>query len=68
MRHYLTLITANLICFYSALPAWAQDSATEEEPEKGYVMSYFIVGLGITLGLVAVCRPSKRSKVVRKPE
>jgi|GEM_PF-4748951 len=66
MRHYLTLIAAHLICLFSALPAWAQKP--EEEPEKGYVMSYFIVGLGIALGLVAVCRPSKRSKNVRKPE
>ena len=66
MRHYLTLIAANLICLYSALPAWAQEA--EEEPEKGYVMSYFIVGLGITLGLVAVCRPANRAKNVRKPE
>lgn len=66
MRHYLTLLSAHLICLFAALPAWAQEA--EEEPEKGYVMSYFIVGLGIALGLVAVCRPAKRAKRVRKPE
>lgn len=67
MRHRFTLITTRLICLASCVPAWAQATAEEEAP-KSYVMSYFIVGLGITLGLVAVCRQSKRSKVVRRPE
>ncbi len=40
----------------------------EEEVEKSYVASYFIVGLGLTLGLVAVCTGAGRRKEVRKPE
>jgi len=40
----------------------------EEEVEKSYVASYFIVGLGLTLGLVAVCKSAGRRKEVRRPE
>lgn len=71
MRHHLknraTLTCSALICLISSAPVLAQVGAEEEAP-KSYVMPYFIVGLGITLGLVAVCRPSSRAKTVRRPE
>ena len=67
MRNRVTLITSALICLWASMPALAQIKP-EEKPEKSYVLSYFIVGLGIALGLVAVCRPSKRSKNVRRSE
>lgn len=65
--HTATLVCSFLICVCSACPALAQ-AADEKDVPKSYVMPYFIVGLGITLGLVAVCRPSKRAKNVRRPE
>lgn len=66
MRNAYTFLTSTFICLFSSMPAFAQ-AAAEEEPEKSYVMSYFAVGLGIALGLVAVCRNSSRRKEVRKP-
>ena len=53
MRHAFTVINSSLICLLSSVPCLAQVTAPEE-PEKSYVLSYFIVGLGITLGLVAI--------------
>lgn len=67
MRNAFTLLTSMLICQFSSLPAFAQASGNEETA-KSYVLSYFVVGLGITLGLVAVCRPSGRRKDVKKPD
>ena len=67
MRNFLTILAANSITLATSVPAWAQITA-EEPPPKSYVMPYFIVGLGIVLGLVAVCRTSKRDKNVRRPE
>ena len=40
----------------------------EEEAAKSYVQSYFIVGLGITLGIVAICKSAGRRKKVKAPE
>ena len=40
----------------------------EEEAAKSYVGSYFIVGLGVTLGLLAICKSAGRRKEVKKPE
>jgi len=57
-----------LIATALAVPAFAQADSDKEEPVKSYVMPYFIVGAGIALGLVAVCRASNRSKVVRAPD
>lgn len=43
--------------------------ANAEEPAaKSYVASYFILGLGITLGLAAICKSAGRRKDVRRPE
>jgi hypothetical protein len=67
MRHAFTLINSSLICLLSSVPCLAQATGPEE-PEKSYVLPYFVVGLGITLGLVAICRPSKRRKEVRPSE
>lgn len=43
-------------------------AATDEPEPKSYVASYFVVGLGITLGLVAICKGAGRRKEVRRPE
>ena len=42
--------------------AWAEDSG---DSSKGWVVSYFLVGLGITLGLIAVLRPVGRTTEVK---
>jgi len=42
--------------------AWAADG---ENTAKGWVTSYFLVGLGITLGLIAVLRPVGRTTEVK---
>ena len=39
-----------------------------EEAVKSYVSSYFIVGLGIALGLAAICKSAGRRKEVRRPD
>ena len=44
---------------------WGQE---DEEAVKSYVAPYFIVGLGIALGLVAICKSAGRRKEVRRPE
>ena len=67
MKRLVYSVHAILLSLAFAFPCWAQEAAEEEEA-KSYVMSYFIVGLGVTLGLVAVCRASKRRKDVRKVE
>lgn len=48
----------------------AQSESGEEEAEAGksYVQSYFIVGLGVTLGLVAICKSAGRRKKIKAPE
>lgn len=55
----LALVSASL-CMAQA--------GNEEEVAKSYVGSYFIVGLGITLGLLAICKGSGRRKEVKRPE
>ena len=42
--------------------------AQDEVAEKSYVGPYFIVGLGIALGLAAICKSAGRRKEVRRPE
>lgn len=42
--------------------------AQEESGPKSYVSSYFIVGLGIALGLAAICKSAGRRKEVKRPE
>lgn len=64
MRH---VIQSLLFALVFAAPCLAQAEPEPEEP-KSYVMPYFVVGGGIALGLVAICRPGKRSKTVRAPE
>ena len=62
---------SGLICLALANGAWGQSKGgaeEEEEPGKSYVTSYFIVGLGITLGLVAILKSSGRRKKIRAPE
>ena len=69
MRAVARFLYTTLLCFsLLAAPCVAQESSEEEEAGKSYVMSYFLVGGGIGLGLVAVCVASKRRKDVRKPD
>lgn len=67
MRRVLNFAFSTVLLLSMAAPGLAQVEEPEPEP-KSYVMSYFIVGAGIGLGLVAVCRASSRRKEVRKPE
>ena len=67
MRRTRSKALSILFLLFVAAPSLAQAPATEGT-EKSYVTSYFIVGLGVALGLVAVCRGSKRRAEVRKPD
>lgn len=67
MRRITHLVTGWMFLLMAVAPALAQVEP-EAPPEKSWVLSYFLVGLGVTLGLVSVCRMSKRQKEVRKPE
>lgn len=67
MRRLFAHLSCGLVWLAMVAPCFAQVKPEEEEP-KSYVMAYFIVGAGIGLGLVAVCRSSTRRKEVRKPE
>ncbi len=67
MRRLLAHLNCGLVWLAMVAPCLAQAEA-EEEAGKSYVMSYFIVGAGIGLGLVAICRSSTRRKEVRKPD
>ena len=66
MRRSWSRCLSLLFCLLTAVPGLAQES--EGAIEKDYVMCYFLIGLTVTLGLVAICRPSKRSKEVRRPD
>ena len=68
MKRLYHTILSTIICLGPAAMTFAQEAAAEEEVGKSYVASYFIVGLGLTLGLVAVCTSAGRRKEVRKPE
>lgn len=67
MRRIRSKTFSILFLLVAAAPCLAQATATEGTA-KSYVTSYFIVGLGVALGLVAVCRGSKRRAEVRKPD
>lgn len=67
------LRSLNRIVFSLSLTLWSASlclaqAGGEEEGPKSYVASYFIVGLGITLGLLAICKSAGRRKEVKKPE
>ncbi len=55
-------------CLMAAIPCWAQAPGEEAVAEKSYVFPYAIFGLGVALGLVAICRPGKRLSEIRRPE
>jgi len=57
-----------LFCLLAAVPGLAQVAPEEAASEKDYVMCYILIVLTVTLGLVAICRSSKRSKEVRRPD
>jgi hypothetical protein len=60
------------LCMGAADQAWAKGKkAKEEEPAatgKSYIMPYGLVLMGITLGLMAVCRPGRRADEPGKQE
>ena len=55
-----------LVAMFVAGSLFAQESApTGPKDKSSWVMAYGLTGLGIVLGLVAVCRPGNRSSEVR---
>ena len=60
------------LCIGVADQAWAKGKkAKEEEPAatgKSYVVPYGLVLMGVTLGLMAVCRPGRRADEPAKQE
>lgn len=62
---YQTLINLLVALSFQGV-CWAQPG--EEEVVKSYVGSYFIVGLGVALGLAAICKSAGRRKEVKRPE
>ena len=68
MRAPLIRAIATVFCLSLSLPCWAQAPPEQAPVEKSYVASYFVVGLGIALGLATICRPAKRRKEVRRPD
>ena len=67
IRRTYSSIRCILMLPMTAAPSFAQGMGSEAV-EKSYVLSYFIVGLGVALGIVAICSGSKRSAEVRRPE
>lgn len=55
-----------LAALFVAASSFAQEeAATGPKDKASWVMAYGLTGLGIVLGLVAVCRPGNRSSEVR---
>jgi hypothetical protein len=61
--HCLTLAVCQLLLVAETALAAAPVPAAE----KSYVFPYFVVVMGVTLGLIVVCRPGKRSDDPGKP-
>ena len=68
MRRSWSCCLSLLFCLLAAVPCLAQLAPGEVPPEKDYVMCYLLVGFSVALGLMAICRPSKRRKEVRSPD
>lgn len=47
---------------------WAQKKPGEEEPQESYVLSYALLILCAALGLLPICRPSRRDKRAKAPQ
>ena len=67
LRHLRSGLLIALVWLAATLPALAQKAqAAKEEPTgpapKSYLFPYAIVALAIVLGLLVVCRPTKRKK------
>ena len=45
---------------------WAQAEEAAAPAGKNYILCYFLVGLGVVLGLVVICRPGRRHAEVRR--
>ena len=57
----LLLWTVAIWSMSSPLALAAKKKAAEVKEEKSYVFPYFIVMVGLALGLMAICRPSSRA-------
>ncbi len=65
----LQFVRRSFLSLWMTLGPVAMCFAQEEAAGgKSYVGSYFIVGLGITLGLLAICKSAGRRKEVKRPE
>jgi hypothetical protein len=61
-------LLASIGWFTSASAIFAKEGSTESGSQGGtWVFSYFIVGLGVVLGMLVVCRSSNRRDRL-KPE
>ena len=62
----LVALAVLAIVLASASPAWAKKSKAEAEaqPTKSYVVPYMIVIMFVAVGLMTVCRPSRRADKV----
>jgi hypothetical protein len=67
------LLLAGIACSMLTTQVLAQASSTNEQPtnEEGlstrWALAYGLVGLGVVLGLLNVCRPGKRKGDTPKP-
>ena len=66
---YTLAFYANVLCIFLSIYGVALAKKKEEEApakEEGttslWVLGYFLVGLGITLGMLVLCRSSRRSE------
>ena len=51
------------LCIHGvALAAKKGEPVAEEAPKNLWILGYFVVGLGITLGMVVLCRSSRRNE------
>jgi hypothetical protein len=66
--HVSAAMVLTIACFAVApTAAWAaKGKAKQEEPvaAKDYIMSYFVVGALMGIGLMTLCRPGKREEKV----
>jgi hypothetical protein len=67
MHRIRLCLRALLFSVCMTLPCFAQLPGDEEPQVKNYVICYFVVGLGIALGVIVVCRPSKRTADIKRP-
>ena len=66
-KRLFAVLWSLLLVAVTAVPALAQ-AEEENVAKESWVLSYFLVALGIALGMVAICRMGKRKKDFRQIE